>query len=81
MNCNISLYCCVTPCYVVISMPLCVTDYPYDNPFLPDASFGLRVLSLPASVCVCVCPSVRQSRAGPRDNSSPVSARITKFEP
>ena len=23
--------------------------------FLPKASFGLRVLSLPASVCVCVC--------------------------
>ena len=23
--------------------------------FLPEASFGLRVLSLPASVCVCVC--------------------------
>ena len=22
--------------------------------FLPEASFGLRVLSLPASVCVCV---------------------------
>ena len=41
--------------------------------FLPDASIGLRVLSLPASVClsVClsVCPSVRQSRACPRDNS------------
>ena len=38
---------------------------------LPEASFGLRVLSLPASVCLCVCPSVRQSRACPRDNSSP----------
>ena len=24
------------------------------HPFLPEASFGLRVLSLPASVCVCV---------------------------
>ena len=23
--------------------------------FLPEASYGLRVLSLPASVCVCVC--------------------------
>ena len=23
--------------------------------FLPEASFGLRVLSLPASVCLCVC--------------------------
>ena len=28
------------------------------NDFLPEASFGLRVLSLPASVCVCVCVSV-----------------------
>ena len=27
--------------------------------FLPEASFGLRVLSLPASVCVSVCLSVR----------------------
>ena len=26
--------------------------------FLPEASFGLRVLSLPASVCLCVCLSV-----------------------
>ena len=28
------------------------------TPFLPEASFGLRVLSLPACVCVCVCLSV-----------------------
>ena len=27
--------------------------------FLPEASFGLRVLSLPASVCVSVRPCVR----------------------
>ena len=26
--------------------------------FLPEASYGLRVLSLPASVCVCVCMCV-----------------------
>ena len=26
--------------------------------FLPEASFGLRVLSLPASVCLCIRPSV-----------------------
>ena len=26
--------------------------------FLPEASYGLRVLSLPACVCVCVCLSV-----------------------
>ena len=29
------------------------------SPFLPEASFGLRVLSLPASVCVSVRPCVR----------------------
>ena len=28
------------------------------HPFLPEASYGLRVLSLPASVCVCVCACV-----------------------
>ena len=32
-----------------------------------------------ACVCVCVCLSVCQSRVCPRDNSSPVQARITKF--
>ena len=105
--------------------------------FLPEASFGLRVLSLPASVCVSVRPTVRvcgnhllvraithhpfklgspnldhrckrpwlkpycfggdwpwpsrsnltsKSKVTPfwacrHDNSSPVQARITKFEP
>ena len=51
--------------------------------FLPEASFGLRVLSLPASVCVCVsvCLSVCQSLACPDDNSRPVQARIVKFGP
>ena len=34
-----------------------------------------------ACVCLSVCPSVRQSRACPRNNSSPLSARITKFGP
>ena len=38
--------------------------------FLPEASFGLRVLSLPA--CVCVCPCVRQSWVCPCDNSSTI---------
>ena len=42
--------------------------------FLPEASFGLRVLSLP--LCVCVC----QSWVCPRDNSSTIWARITKFQ-
>ena len=57
------------------------TISPLHHAFLPEASFGLRVLSLPASVCVCVsvCLSVCQSRVCPRDNSSPVQARITKF--
>ena len=43
--------------------------------FLPEASFGHRVLSSPASVGLCVY----QSRACPHDNSSPSQARITKF--
>ena len=55
----------------------------FDHSFLPEASFGLRVLSLPASVCVSVCLSVClfvcQSLACPRDNSRPVQARTTKF--
>ena len=45
--------------------------------FLPEASFGLRVLSLPECVYVCLC--VCQSLVCPRDNSGPVPARITKF--
>ena len=52
--------------------------------FLPEASFGLRVLSLPASFRPSVRPSVRPSarhQVFARDNSSPVQARITKFEP
>ena len=47
--------------------------------FLPEASFGLRVLSSPVSVGLCVC--VYQSRACTHDNSSPIQARITKFGP
>ena len=50
--------------------------------FLSEASFGLRVLSLPASVCLClrvfVCPCVYQSRACPHDNSQLVQARVIK---
>ena len=49
--------------------------------FLPEASFGLRVLSSPASVGMCVRVCVYQSRACPHDNSSPIQARITKFWP
>ena len=46
--------------------------------FLPEASFGLRVLSSPLSVYLSLC--VYQSLACPHDNSSAVQARITKFE-
>ena len=48
---------------------------------LPEASFGLRVLSSPASVCPCPCVCVCQSLACPRDNLEPVQARIAKFGP
>ena len=44
-------------------------------PFLPEASFGLRVLSWPLSVYLSVC--VYQSLACPHDDSSAVQARIT----
>ena len=43
---------------------------------LPEASFGLRVLSLPLSVCVSVCVCVYQSLACPRDNLLPLRAMI-----
>ena len=46
---------------------------------LPQTSFGLRVLSFPVFVCLCVHVSVRQPRACPCRNSSPARARITKF--
>ena len=50
---------------------------------LPKASFGLRVLSLPALVCLCVRvsvrPSVRQLFPCPRDNLCHIQARITKM--
>ena len=51
--------------------------------FLPEASFGLWVLSSPASVCVSVfvCQSVCQSLPCPRDNLGLVQARIGKFGP
>ena len=50
-------------------------------PFLPEASYGLRVLSSPASVCVCVCVCVHQSSVCLDDNLSPAQATITKFGP
>ena len=45
--------------------------------FLPEASFGPRVLSLPASASVCVY--LCQSLACPCDNSGPIQSRTTKF--
>ena len=41
----------------VIIMNICVEKY-WNGKSLPEASFGLRVLSLPASVCVSVCVSI-----------------------
>ena len=57
----------------------CASKWEFE--FLPEASFGLRVLSSPASVGLCVRVCVYQSRACPDDNSSPIQARITKFGP
>ena len=45
--------------------------------FLPEASIGLRVLSSPGFVCVCVSVNFFCLR----DNSSHVPARIIKFGP
>ena len=46
-------------------------------PFLPEASFGLRALPLPASICASVCAVITCSH----DDSGSVQARITKFGP
>ena len=40
---------------------------------------GIVVACVCVCVCLYVCLSVCQSRVCPRDNSSPVQARITKF--
>ena len=48
--------------------------------FLTEASFVLRVLSLPASVRPSVSPSARHQDC-PRDNSSSFQATITKLGP
>ena len=46
----------------------------------PVLAFGYcRCLRLCVCVCLSVCLSVCQSRVCPRDNSSPVQARIAKF--
>ena len=57
-------------------MPLIVL-----HQFSPEASFVLRVLSLPASVCLCIRMYVYHSLVCPHDNSGPVQARINKFGP
>ena len=52
--------------------------------FLPDASFGLRVLSSVASVGLCARVCVCQSRACPHDNSSlirPFTERLVRAHP
>ena len=76
--------------YVIISFQETLSD---ELDVLLEASFGLQVLLLPASVCpvclssVCLCLSLClsvclcQSQARPRDNPSPFPARITKFGP
>ena len=56
------------PCNFSFWIRLCTKMVLRCLSFLPEASFGLRVLSLPASVCVC-----------PQNNSGPVQARITRF--
>ena len=52
---------------------------------LPEASYGLRVMSSPASVCVCVCVCVfvcvRPSSVYWDDNLSPAQATIAKIGP
>ena len=52
------------------------------QPFLPEASFDLWVLSLPVSVCVsvfpCFCVSACQPWACTYNNSLSVQARITR---
>ena len=73
-------FCCLAITDILLNNFCCLNSgHKCFYKFLPEASFGLRVLSLPA--CVCVCLSVCQSLACPRDNSGPIQARITKFGP
>ena len=64
---------------------LCITKINgrVSKEFLHEGNFGLQLLSLPASVSLCVhvavCLCVYQSRACPHDNSPLVEAKITKF--
>ena len=47
-----------TLCKGLISSSNQCGNWAVGDTFLPEASYGLRVLSLPASVCVCVCACV-----------------------
>ena len=67
-------------CHPLMSCLLFNTNTQWHQ-FLPLASFGLRVLLLPASVCVSMCLCVYQSLACPHDNSGTIQTRITKFGP
>ena len=49
----------------------------HQTSFLPEASFGLRILCLPASVCECIF--VCQPQVCLRHNSSRLQVRTTKF--
>ena len=52
--------------HIILSKHFTIKDVLLFSILLPEAIYGLRVLSLPA----CVCVSVRQSRACPHDNFS-----------
>ena len=60
----------ISPChlYKIVSNTKIQQQFGYY--FLPEASIGLRVLSLPVSVWVCVGVCVRQSRVCPHGNST-----------
>ena len=47
--------------------------YGFHQLFLPEASWPTDIVI----ACVCVCLSVCQIHAFPRDNTSPVQAKIT----
>ena len=66
----------------ILCRPVELEKKPNSDNFLPEATFGLGVLSLPAFVCVCVrVLSVCQPRGCQRDNFWPIHPRITKFTP
>ena len=70
-DCTKGHKCLVTVCVSVFQLSGCSIIR-----LLPEASFGLPLLSV-LPLCLCVCASVHQSRACPRDNSSTVQPRTT----